>query len=159
MILAAALAAVAFLAGWAWAPAPLRHAWAAWWGPPARATSWDELGAAKVDLEEVAGVVRPVATIPPKVKALDGQRVELVGFMFPIDAEVDPTRFLLIELPVDCPFCFPNWSDPARMAEIRAAEPVGYVDRQVTLQGRLEITPDEAAIGTLYRLLDARPTG
>jgi hypothetical protein len=47
MILAA-LAAVAVLAGWAWAPAPqaLRQAWAGWWGPPARATSWDELGAA-----------------------------------------------------------------------------------------------------------------
>jgi hypothetical protein len=159
MILAA-LAAVALLAGWAWAPAPqaLRQAWAGWWGPPARATSWDELGAAKVDLEDVAGEVRPVATIPPKVAALAGQRVELVGFMFPIDAEVDPTRFLLVELPADCPFCFANWSEPARMAEIWAAEPVSFVDHQVTLQGRLEINPDDPS-GILYRLLDARPTG
>ncbi|HEX6010545.1 MAG TPA: hypothetical protein VFY87_01815 [Geminicoccaceae bacterium] len=142
----AALAATAALAAWAWSGR---------WGPPARATSWDELGAAEVELEEVAGVVWPVATIPPEVKALAGQRVELVGFMFPIDAEVDPTRFLLVELPADCPFCFANWSEPARMAEIWATEPVGYVDRQVTLQGRLEINPDDAS-GILYRLLDAR---
>jgi hypothetical protein len=156
----AALAAVAVSVGLALSPVPgaLRHAWAGWWGPPARATSWDELGAAKVDLAEVAGVVRPVATIPPKVEALAGQRVELVGFMFPIDAEVDPTRFLLVELPADCPFCFANWSEPARMAEIWAAEPVGYVDRQVTLQGRLEINPDDPS-GILYRLLDAHPAG
>jgi hypothetical protein len=156
----ALLAAVAVLAGWVWSPAPgaLRHAWAGWWGPPARATSSDELGAAKVELEGVAGVVEPVATIPPEVQALDGQRVELVGFMFPIDAEADPTRFLLVELPADCPFCFANWSEPARMAEIWAAEPVPHVDRQVTLRGRLEINPDDPS-GILYRLLDARPAG
>jgi hypothetical protein len=159
-VILVALAAVAAVVGLALSPASgaFRHAWAGWWGPPARATSWDELGAAKVELEEVAGVVRPVATIPPEVKALDGQRVELVGFMFPIDAEVDPTRFLLVELPADCPFCFANWSEPARMAEIWAAEPVDYVDRQVILQGRLEINPDDAS-GILFRLLDARTAG
>src|SRR5215218_5030815 len=90
-IVLAALAVVAVLAGWAWSPVSgvLRHAWTGWWGPPIRATSWDELGAAKVELEEVAGVVRPVATIPPEVKALHGLRVELVGFMFPIEAQID----------------------------------------------------------------------
>jgi len=159
-VILAALAAIAVSVGLALSPVPgaLRHAWAGWRGPPARATSWDELGAAKVDLEEVAGEVRPVATIPPEVEALAGQRVELVGFMFPIEAQIDTGRFLLVELPADCPFCFANWNEPTRMAEVRAKEPVRHVQRQVTLEGRLEILPDDPS-GIVYRLLDAQPAG
>lgn len=150
--LATALAAVVM----GQTPAELGRSFQELWKPPVAVTSWDVLGLASAELAD--GSVRPTLIIPPAVASLAGTTVRLTGYMFPMDAEPYTDRFLLVELPVDCPFCFANWSQPTRMAEIWADEPIRFIERQVTLQGRLELIDDDPG-GIVYRLLEARPTG
>ena len=152
------LAATAALGAVALGVAEIRRPLSALWAPPLSTTSWDLLARAKVELKEEQGVVRPVSAIPAEVAALDGQTVKLVGFMFPIEAELKTRRFLLVELPADCPFCFANWSEPSRMAEIWTDEAVDHVQHQVAFQGRLELMADDPS-GILYRLIEAQPAG
>jgi hypothetical protein len=126
------------------------------WQPPVGVTSWDVLGKATVSVEKVDGMDHPILNIPPAVAALTGTLTKLTGFMFPIDAQIDTDHFLLVELPIDCPFCFANWSQPTRMAEVWMQKPMRYVVRQVTLQGRLEVMDDDPS-GIVYRLIEAQP--
>jgi hypothetical protein len=152
------LAGVAALGAVALGLAEIRRPLSALWTPPLPTTSWDLLARAKVELKEEQGMVRPVSAIPAEVAALDGRTVKLVGFMFPIEAETKTRRFLLVELPADCPFCFANWSEPSRMAEIWTDEAVDHVQHQVAFQGRLELMADDPS-GILYRLIEAQPAG
>ena len=114
-------------------------------------TSWDLLGLADVRWVEKDGIEQPSTFIPPDVAALDGQTVRLAGFMMPVEADVRATRFVLMEVPADCPFCVVSIVGPSRMVEVRAARPIEYVTSEVKLEGRLEVLPADAD-GLVYRL-------
>jgi hypothetical protein len=123
--------------------------------PPPGVTRWDTLGKASVLFGEEAGQETVTTLIPPEVEALDGTPVQLMGFMFPLDAEPEPTRFLLVEYPADCPFCLAGAVDPSRLVEVEAARPIPWHDEAVILAGRLEVVREDAD-GLVYRLREAR---
>jgi hypothetical protein len=156
--LAAILAACAWLAATAPAmalsfensplqPAPLRT--------PPGVTSWDLLGQAAVVFGEADGEETVTTIIPPEVERLDGTPVSLMGYMFPLEAEPELKRFLLVEYPADCPFCLAGMVEPSRMVEVEAGATIPWNDEPVILAGRLEILRDDAD-GLVYRLHDAR---
>ncbi len=122
---------------------------------PAGATSWDTLGKATVVFSEANGEETVTTIIPPEVDILDGKPVTLMGFMFPIDAEPKLQRFLLVEYPVDCPFCFAGTVEPSRMVAVEAGKPMDWHDEAVVLAGRLEVVRNDAD-GLVYRLHDAQ---
>lgn len=123
--------------------------------PPPGVTSWDTLGKASVLFGEELGQETVTTLIPPEVEALDGTSVKLMGFMFPMDAEPEPRRFLLVEYPADCPFCLAGAVEPSRMVEVEARRPIPWHDEAVTLAGRLEVVREDAD-GLVYRLREAR---
>jgi hypothetical protein len=123
--------------------------------PPAGVTTWDTLGRASVVLGEADGRPTVTTVIPPEIADLDGKPVTLMGFMFPIDAEPELKRFLLVEYPADCPFCLAGMVEPSRMVEVETGGPIPWHDEAVLVAGRLEVVRDDAD-GLVYRLHDAR---
>ena len=122
---------------------------------PPGVTSWDLLGKATVVFGEAEGEETVTTVIPPEVESLDGTSVLLMGYMFPLDAEPELKRFLLVEYPADCPFCLAGMVEPSRMVEVEAGETIAWDDAPVILAGRLEVVradPD----GLVYRLHEAR---
>jgi hypothetical protein len=122
---------------------------------PAGATPWNLLGKASVLYDEGDDAEQVTTIVPPEVEALDGSKVKLLGFMFPVEAELPMRRFLLVEYPSDCAFCLAAGTEPSRIVEAHSPEGLDYLDGQVVLSGRLEIVRGDAD-GLVYRLRDAR---
>ena len=104
---------------------------------------------------EAEGEETVATVIPPEVESRDGTSVLIMGYMFPLDAEPELKRFLLVEYPADCPFCLAGMVEPSRMVEVEAGETIAWDDAPVILAGRLEVVradPD----GLVYRLHEAR---
>lgn len=121
---------------------------------PADVIAWDTLGKASVVFGEGDGAETVTTVIPPEVEALDGRQVKLMGFVFPIEAELPMRKFLLVEYPADCPFCLAAGTEPSRMVEVESDAGVDMAMEQVVLGGRLEVLRDDPE-GLVYRLHDA----
>ena len=121
---------------------------------PEGAISWDLLGNMDVEVE-VIGPLRSVFHVDytPEVKALDGQEVEVMGFIFPLAAGVEHEHFLLTAWPPSCPFCLP--AGPSQMVDVHAAEPVAFTDGAVLMRGTFEVLEDDPQ-GMYYRMRAAR---
>ena len=78
-----------------------------------------------------------------------------MGFMFPIDAEPELRRFLLVEYPADCPFCLAGTVEPSRMVEVDGRGPDGLA-RRGRGAGRSPRGGRSDADGLVYRLHDAQ---
>jgi hypothetical protein len=122
---------------------------------PAGVTSWNLLGKASVLYGEGNDAEQVTTIVPPEVEALDGSEVKLMGFMFPVEAELPMKRFLLVEYPSDCAFCLAAGTEPSRIVEAHSPEGLDYLDGQVVLRGRLEIVRGDAD-GLVYRLRNTR---
>ena len=122
---------------------------------PDGATSWDLLGKAAVIFGEENGEQTVTTIIPPEVERLDGAAVSLMGYMVPIEADLAPRRFLLVEYPADCVFCLAGTVEPSRIVEVAAEDPIDWHDDPILLAGRLEVVRGDED-GLVYRLHDAR---
>ncbi|MEM6783918.1 MAG: DUF3299 domain-containing protein [Bacteroidota bacterium] len=113
--------------------------------------NWDTL--AQVELQRQDG--RFVPNFAPEVDGLNGQEVEIQGFIFPIQQTLEQTHFILIAFPLaDCFYCLPGASES--MIEVKTAQPVDFTYDPVTITGTLEVLESDP-MGMYYRLSDARP--
>ena len=62
----------------------------------------------------------------PEVKALNGQQVKLMGFIYPLEGGLEHEHFLLTAWPPSCPFCLP--AGPSQMVEVFCKEPIEFSD-------------------------------
>jgi uncharacterized protein len=111
-------------------------------------TSWRTL--AQVELVKKNNKLGP--SFAPAVSALDGKKLQLEGFMIPLDIGDNQRRFLLVAAPPHCSFCLP--AGPDSMIEIRASKGVRYRFEAVSLTGTFQLLKDDPA-GLYYRLTDA----
>ena len=118
---------------------------------PEGATAWSVLKSAEITWVERDGFEVPEATFPPELAALGDTEIRLHGYMFPIEADIATDQFLLLEMPVDCPFCAAALLDVDQMVEVRAIRPVPFAQDPVTIAGRLTILHDDPT-GLIYRL-------
>lgn len=56
-------------------------------------------------IQKTTGTVKKGPTFDPQLEKFDKQRVDLVGFMVPLEQFRDMTEFLLLPLPIECYFC------------------------------------------------------
>lgn len=112
--------------------------------PSAPQITWAALAQAKGSPD---GVVFPVALRP-----LDGKTVTVTGFMVPLEAKAEQTRFLLTENPTDCEFCLEG--GPASFIEVRSA-PLRFSPKPLTMVGRIKLLREDAS-GMYYRLTEAQ---
>jgi uncharacterized protein len=120
---------------------------------PEGVVGWDTLGNLDVTTE-VLGPLRAIfhTDYSEEVKALDGQEVKLMGFIFPLEGSLEHERFLLTAWPPSCPFCLP--AGPSQMVEVLCAEPVEFTEGAVLMTGRFEVLEDDPS-GLYYRMHDA----
>lgn len=83
------------------------------------------------------------------IKALDGKKVRLQGFMLPLEQSEKQQHFLLSAYPPHCSFCLPG--GPNTMVEIKANRPVAFTFEPITLTGQFALMEGDAS-GLFYRL-------
>jgi hypothetical protein len=129
-----------------WKPAPA----------PKGGISWDLLeSTGETTRKDPSGYVRAKPVFPPAVKALNGKRVRVAGFMMPLENAARQSHFVLLAYPPGCPFHM--HAGPDQFIEVKAttAFPVD-IERAITVEGVLELTGDDES-GIFFRLKDSRP--
>jgi hypothetical protein len=96
--------------------------------------------------------------VPDKVRALDGKRVEIVGFMMPINEPTRLTRFIVVQSLWGC--CF-GQTPAVNHVVVVAMEPGKYVDfypDPVRVTGVFSVgeTREEGYLVSVYRLAGDR---
>jgi hypothetical protein len=76
----------------------------------------------------------------PDVKAMNGKKITISGFMVPIESKEKFGHFLLSRRAPSCPFCPP--AEPNEMMEVFSAKPVRWQENLVTLSGTLILVND-----------------
>lgn len=89
------------------------------------------------------------ASFPPEVRALDGTRITLSGFMLPMDATQKSKHFLLSRYTPVCFFCPPG--EPNEVVEVVSRSGVKVTDGLITLSGRMTLT-NNGEKGLFFRL-------
>jgi uncharacterized protein len=120
---------------------------------PEGVVGWETLG----NLHVTSEVVAPLQAIfhtdySPEVKALHGQEVKLMGFIFPLEGKVMHEHFLLTAWPPSCPFCLP--AGPSQMVEVFCKDPIEFSDGAIVLAGTFETLKDDPS-GMYYRMREA----
>jgi hypothetical protein len=117
---------------------------------PEGVVGWDTLGDLDVRTEVIAPLQARFHTdYSAEIKALDGQDVKLMGFIYPLEGGLEHERFLLTAWPPSCPFCLP--AGPSQMVEVFANEPVAFTDGAIVIAGRFEVLNDDPS-GMYYRM-------
>lgn len=112
--------------------------------------SWDVL--AKVETVEKDLLMVP--NFSEDVQALDGQVIQLRGYIMPLDQAKEQKHFVLSANPVaGCYFCVPG--GPESMVEVKAKKKVKFGYNPITISGTLELLADDP-MGMYYRLTDAQ---
>ena len=118
------------------------------------AVSWQTL--ANLDLDFVAhgpGRTEFKLTYPPALRQLDGTRVKMLGYIFPLEGGERHARFLLSAYPPGCPFCLPG--GPRELVEVECDTPLAYSQEAILLEGTFHLLHDDPS-GMFYRLTAAQ---
>jgi hypothetical protein len=134
-------------------PMPLDHLGFKAAPPVEGALDWTLLGTTQPYEKEIDGFTWLLPRFPAKVKALNGQRVKINGFMMPLEETANQSRFLLMAYPPSCPYCLDV--GPQYFMEVMAAKPVKVTYDAVLIEGRLELLEKDDN-GLFFRLREAR---
>ena len=129
-----------------WKPAPT----------PKGGVSWQLLESTTETTRKAAdGYIRSKPVFPEAVKALNGKRVRVSGFMMPLENASRQKHFVLLAYPPGCPFH--THALPNQFIEVRADTPFPVeIEQAIVVEGQLELTGlDES--GIFYRLKAAGP--
>jgi uncharacterized protein len=121
---------------------------------PEGVVGWDTLGQLEVRTEVIAPLQAQFHTeYSEAIKALDGEKVKLMGFIYPLEGGLEHKRFLLTAWPPSCPFCLP--AGPSQMVEVFCDEPVEFTEGAILMAGQFELLEDDPT-GLYYRMHGAR---
>ena len=88
------------------------------------------------------------------LKNLDGKTIKMSGYMFPLDQTAKQSQFLFGPFPLSCPYHYhaPN----SLIIEVHTDKPISFSYEPITLQGTLELVPEDYEYNTFYKLQSAR---
>lgn len=128
---------------------------------PKGGTDWKLLGKTKVmdiNARDADGMdlVYQKPDFPKDVKALDKTKIRIKGYMFPLDADERQSEFLFGPFPLNCPFQY--HVTPALVIETHTAKdfPIKFSYDPMTIEGTLELVPEDKDLSTFYRLRDVK---
>lgn len=128
---------------------------------PKGGLDWRVLGKTKVinvDTKDKDGMdlVYQKPDFPTEVKELDKTRIRIKGYMFPLDSDDKQTEFLFGPFPLNCPFQY--HVSPSLVVEVHTEKdfPITFSYDPMTIEGTLELVPDDKEFSTFYRLKDAK---
>ncbi|WP_420385160.1 hypothetical protein [Roseivirga sp.] len=105
---------------------------------------WKTLAKVEIEkkLDETLNFEVDFPTFSEEVKKLDGQTIELKGWMIPLEELQGESYFVLSSLPfANCFFC--GGAGPETVAEVFASDKIKYTDKRITVRGKLKINADD----------------
>jgi len=105
----------------------------------------------KKEFDEFLGFKIDVPVFADAVKVLEGQEVEVKGYIIPVEGYESHTEFIFSAFPYNmCFFC--GGAGPETVMEVEASEPIEYTSEQVILKGIIRL--NDADINRLMYLLE-----
>jgi hypothetical protein len=130
-----------------WKPAPT----------PPGGLAWSVLESTKeTTRKDQNDLIRSKPIFPAEVKALNGKRVKVNGYMLPLENGATQSHFVLLAYPPDCPFHLNPL--PMQFIEVRAATPVKVSYDVRTIEGVLTLHGEDEQ-GIFYKFSDAKEVG
>ncbi|MCB0665101.1 MAG: hypothetical protein KDC80_04730 [Saprospiraceae bacterium] len=88
--------------------------------------------------DELMGFKVDVPVFSEDIQALEGQEVEVKGYIIPVEGYKSHKEFIFSAFPYTmCFFC--GGAGPESVMDVYATNPVEYSAEQITLRGRLEL--------------------
>lgn len=129
------------------------------WQPadtPEGGISWATLESAEEIQREEYGLVYSRPDFPSAVKALEGKKIKVNGYMLPLQNGTRQSHFVLLAYPPDCPFHLNP--APDQFIEVRAGTPMSVENGVVTIEGTLVLSGEDES-GIFYQMTNARAVG
>lgn len=89
---------------------------------------------------------------PEEIKALDGQEIEIRGYIIPLEEDLGYFAFSAFPYQ-NCFFC--GNAGPETVMEVYADKPIDYTPKSIKLRGRLELNEEDIIEHLMYVLRDA----
>jgi hypothetical protein len=103
--------------------------------------------------DELLGFKVDVPVFSEDIKALEGQEIDVKGYIIPVEGYKSHKEFIFSAFPYSmCFFC--GGAGPETVMDVFATEPVEYTAEQVTLRGKLELNATDIN-RLMYTLNDA----
>lgn len=93
-----------------------------------------------------------IINFAPEVKAMDGKKVTISGFMLPLEPKDKFSHFLLSKNAPTCAYCPPG--EPNQIVEVFSSKPLSWKEDVVTISGRLILMHDNKK-GIFFQIKDA----
>lgn len=87
------------------------------------------------------------------LKKLDGEKIKIKGFMFPLEQGKEQSKFLFGPFPMNCPYHY--HVGPSLVIEVHTKTPLPITFDPVTLSGTLELVERDIEFSVFYRLQQA----
>jgi len=92
----------------------------------------------KKEYDELLGIKVDKPLFSKEVKALEGQRIQLKGYIIPTDGFKSHTEFVFSAFPYSsCFFC--GKAGPETVVEVKALKAIPYTSEPITIEGRLKL--------------------
>ena len=111
---------------------------------PAEPNVWKTLAKLtyKKEYNELLGFKVDVPVFSEDVRALEGQEVEVRGYIIPVDGYKSQSEFVFSAFPYNmCFFC--GGAGPETVMEVVAATPIAYTTEPVTIRGILHLNEED----------------
>ena len=120
------------------------------------ASGWELLSLVDINKEydEFVGAEIDKPVFPDKLRAREGSKLVLEGFMIPLEQEIDQEYFVLSRFPYQsCFFC--GGAGPETVAEVFVEKGYTFTDRRIKVEGELELN-DENPLQLFYILRNSK---
>lgn len=92
--------------------------------------------------DELLGFKVDVPVFSDEVEALEGQEIEVKGYVIPVEGYKSHTEFIFSAFPYNmCFFC--GGAGPETVMEVYADEPIQYQTEAITIKGTLELNDSD----------------
>jgi len=88
-----------------------------------------------------------------EIKKLDGTKIRVKGYIFPLDGSEKQKRFLFGPYPISCPFHY--HANPNQVINVKAEEPIKSSYDPIIIEGTLELPTNHSDAQIFYLLKDA----
>jgi hypothetical protein len=107
--------------------------------PQSRDELWRKFVNCRLNYDEENGTYSIKLT--PEVKALDGKKITIRGFVMPMDGSDHTKHFLLSRNTPVCMYCPPG--APNEVVEVEASKALEWTDKIVAVTGKLHLVNDQ----------------
>ncbi len=105
---------------------------------------WITLGklSYKKQMDDLLGFKIDVPVFGSEIKKLEGEYIEIKGYIIPIDGYKSHKEFIFSAFPYSmCYFC--GGAGPETVMEINASKPIKFTADQITLKGKFALNADD----------------